>query len=262
MSRPSSPRVVAKTTVPEESKVKESRLPEPFFVDTKHGHLFVTPYHRNMEMLPEKVRSVAVFGDTKDFVSVWQNLKGRFNRGLLSHSMDGVPLEDGTREPGWIFGFDSYEDVKQTLQDIADEKIQPDPKDNSPKSYPKNNRPVRRTPQSAQHGSPRNAPRGKSPVRRPISVPKGTKSVTPITTQVLTYTVVKPRSGMSVMVEMNDVKISGSIVEVQDDDRGFTTTAFMKTSDTESPENYQLGVLNGKWQVVGMLDDHSVSFSR
>jgi hypothetical protein len=99
---------------------------------------------------------------------------------------------------------------------------------------------------------------------RKISAPNGSKitRLIPEETQMqtVTYNVIRPVEGMNVEIKLESGVLKGTVDETTGHD-DIIDTAFIKPSGKKSDTLWKLGILNGRWQIVGTTDEHEVLFS-
>lgn len=213
-------------------------------VPTDQGDLELFPYHKDET---SEVKSVVIFGEgTKAYRNTFYAENGLYRPYLKNQGLeeDGSPRE-GTL-PGWLFPLGRLEAVNDMLDQI--ESGETKPIDES----------VKRSPTKFV---PRKSPSKAAPKAKAVSIPgRGVRSATPIPMQTISWTVFKPSKGMKVEITAADTIYKATVDQLETDAAGIVWSVFVKAIDSE--EIYQLAVIGGRWQVMGMVEAHTVTFSR
>lgn len=209
-------------------------------------------------------RSFVVLGEgTRDFSEALKAAGGRFNGNLTDVRPDAAV---GQKTPGWVFSNKALPDVEALFQDIAEGVVQPQPRP----AYAGRGRgrPQAQTtsprPRSRPGPGPQSAPLTSSPPLR-TTVPPSQRAPVRLPTvqyQELRYNVVRPTVGMKANISMNGGVIATVVTMANPSPSGFVDIVYVKPNESENPEDlYKLAVTAGTWQVVGVVEDHSVAFS-
>lgn len=204
-------------------------------------------------------KSFALFGkETKAIKEDLKEMGGKFNMRLKS------PTNPSETQPGWIFSMTKLNRIKEYLNEhypgqytIKTDQMAPSPSNSPPKSDAES---VGTEEKSVQKPPvPRSAP--KTPVGKTVKLTPTLK----IDYQTVTYKVIKPAVGMSVRISTIEGVLETKVTEVRIND-GVVDMAVVKPVTLETSEQpddtvYHLVITNGQWQVLGLVDEHSVSFS-
>ena len=204
----------------------------------------------DLEVYPYSDRSFLVLGEaTRNYTEALKSVGGKFGRGY----QDPRPENAGNTVAGWIFGNKRRPEVDALLQDIASGTIQP-----VQQTYTRQPRqPVARVAPTA-------------PVPMTLRVPG---QATPkqllaphVQYQEVTYRLVKPVVGMKANITVNGSVIATAVSVANPSPTGVVDTVYVHPTapqEGQSPDDtYKLGIVNGQWQVIGYLDDHTVTFTQ
>lgn len=214
-----------------------------------------TPAAFDIELYPYSDRSFLVLGeDTRSFTEALKEAGGKFGRGYQDPRPDNV----GKTTAGWIFGNKRRPEVDALLQDIASGAIQPvQPQARQPRLAPQTRQPR----QPATRGAP--AP---TTLRVPGQATPKQLLAPHVQYQEVTYRVVKPTVGMKANITVNGSVIPTIVSVANPSPTGVVDTVYVNPTapqEGQSPEDtYKLGIVNGQWQVIGYLDDHTVTFTQ
>jgi hypothetical protein len=201
-------------------------------------------------------KSFALFGiETKTIKEDLKEMGGKFVVRLKSH-----PGSSQT-QPGWIFSMKKFNQMKEYLNEnypgkysIKTELIVSSPSNSPQKLDAEDAASEEKLTQKPL--VPRATP--KTPVGKTIKITPTLK----IDYQTVTYKVIKPAVGMSARISTIEGVLETKVTEVRIND-GVVDMVVVKPVATEQPDEtvYHLVITNGQWQVLGLVEEHSVSFS-
>ena len=201
----------------------------------------------DLTLIPYSERSFVVFGeDTRAYKSKLQELGGRYNPNLTDP-------ESGQKLKGWIFSKKQQDKVEQLIEDIKNGAVEPDVAEEAPvrKTYTKKVSPKKVPAKAVKSPSAKGALKLATPVKK-------------LEEQTVTYTLVKPRVGLRVTLRTPDGVSEGEVFEIGKTDN-VVDTAFMhplaENDKLDTETIYQLVITNGKWKILGVIEEHTVEFS-
>lgn len=201
----------------------------------------------DLTLIPYSDRSFVVYGeDTKLYKSRFQDLIGRYNPNLTNP-------ESGEKLKGWIFGNKQREKVNQLLEDIRAGTVEPDEVEEKParKTYTKRVSPKKVPPKNVKSPSTKGTLKLAAPVKK-------------LEEQTVTYTLPKPKANMRVTLKTPEGVIEGETFEISKTGDVVDTVfvhPFNEQGKVDTDTVYQLAIINGRWGVLGLTENHSVEFS-
>lgn len=207
-----------------------------------------------IELIDYSPASFVLFGDgTKAFKEELKAVGGKWN-GRLRDPRDET---GNTPLTGWIFSQKRRGDVEDLLNKIQTGEVQPSPVE-APTQRAAPTRRAPRAPRTAKAAAPpvTTVPQGASP---PVRLQVGP---TTIPMQEVKYNVVRPSVGMKADISLGGNLIPVAITLATPSAAGFVDVAYAQPVEGEGPDKdtYKLAVIAGNWQVVGVIDEHSVTF--
>ena len=209
-------------------------------------------------------RSIAVYGDTKPWVEYLKSMGGRYNKNLSGG-------------PGWIFSIDKKNDVLDFVDRASQSEIptlQPNkfleksrikstekyssvtsPEIKSSNLVPRG---VRPTNALVGDDNLRNKPRevkSFNTVPQEVSFPNIFVGADGLSYQIILYTVNVPNLGQRVILELNNDSIECKVTNVKNT---YPIDNIVITSS--SGVEYEAGVLNGKWKIPLVKEEHNIKF--
>lgn len=215
---------------------------------------------------PYTERSVLVYGDDiDDFRSEFEKIGGKRGWGYTPEELEGEKVS------GFIFSITRRDQVIDLFDKIYSGQMQRRQRTTRVKPTPK------QSPSRYQNypASPK-----KSPVR---AVPKGTRTVSlprrGPEMQTITYNIIKPSKGMKLIISF-DTKdgdtafasdLNAVVSEIPESEYNSGEPQgragpggiiqLIEISLVEDPsEIYELGIVNGEWQILGTSDVHKIKF--
>jgi hypothetical protein len=220
---------------------------------------------------PYSDQSFAVRGGlTRNYTAQLKKLGGKYNPNLRGG-------------PGWIFSNRARADADQLVNAINSGQIPPSAP--SPTYSPNRGRGF--PPQGvAAQGVASQGVQGATSQFRQLAIntpspataaPSGPPSPSPITLptitpvqqmgvptlqnyQTVTYTVIKPQVGMLVNINVRGCTLSYQVVTIEDH-AGIIDGAYIRQQNIPNGPLSKLVITNGQWQVLGMIESHTVNFS-
>jgi len=205
-----------------------------------------------IEVLDYTEKSIVVRGDTKPYKSHFQGLRGLWNANLTD--------ETGSKFGGWIYPKKQTNDVLDLVDRINAGEVTPEPVTPSPDRGGRRLAPATRA-EPTSRTPPRSVPGPRTPPRKKPQVPAGSKmaALTP-STQTLSYVVPLPKVGATAKIVYEaGSTIPVKITELISGKTGGVDAVYASPHDSE--DIYKLAVTAGEWQVVGILEDHTISFT-
>ena len=177
----------------------------------------------DLTVTPYSDKSFKVSGAaTRTYSNQLKDLGGRYNSNL----------KDG---PGWIFSNTKYDVVNEFVQQVQGSECPLPPPVQRRQYLPK---------PSAQQDIP--IP------RKPLPQPPQRSNY-----QTVTYTVPRPQHGMRVLISFDGNQNEYQVVGIEQTDN---VTDTVMIQGLEPNELLTLVITNGKWQVLGIADTHSITF--
>lgn len=208
---------------------------------------------------PYTERSLLVYGDDIDhFKTDFETIGGKRGWGYTPKELNGEKVG------GFIFSFKRRDQVVDLLDDIFSGKIEREERE-------KRKMRVKPTSKASPKASPKSSPTSMypgSPKRSPIRIlPKGTTTVSlprkGPDMQTITYNIIKPSKGMKLIIKMEDASdlnaFVSNIPESEYNSGGVIQLVEISLVD-DTDSIYDLGIVNGEWQIIGTSDFHKIKF--
>lgn len=190
-----------------------------------------------VEIIDYSDRSIVVTGETKSYKDYLKQIPDPKKPQTFIKASWNANLTDpksGEKISGWVYSKNHAAAIGEMVSKINSGQLTP-----------------LSSPFRQQTSRPLSVPGEKSPLQLPKTLNQET----------LTYTVPEPVVGMKGSINWKGESISITVMEVGNPKSGEKDMAFARILDKEDVDMYKLAVTAGEWQVVGMIDEHSVTFS-
>ena len=196
--------------------------------------------------------AIVVTGDTKNYKDYLKQIPNPTYPGTFVKASWNANLTDpttGQKIGGWVFPKAQAAAVGQVVAQINDGEVVPIPS------------PPRR---QAQHYAAQPAAQ---PATLPVTtVPGRTAPVrmpTTLQSQTLTYTVPNPMVGMRGSINWDGQSIPIVVTSIGNPKTGAHDMGIVQhvPEEAEAGDSYRLAIVAGEWQIIGMTDDHTVTFA-
>ena len=202
-------------------------------------------------------KSIAVFGDTKPWLSNLKALGGRFNKNLNGN-------------PGWIFQRSKEPDLMQFISQANAGQIRPSPQvftqpnysSTTPVMYPVGSI------ASSQIGTP--SPIIPNPVEiqpaQPamVNYPNLFTAADGLQYQIILYTAPMPSLGQRVTLALQESEFEYQVLQIESTNLPIDSIIIGPvTEDNSTADNSQLSraiITKGEWKIHGFQQDHSLTF--
>lgn len=199
-------------------------------------------------------KSFVVVGNTKPYKDALMAVHGKYNPNLKD------PTNPAQKAPGFIFSNKQLPAVQQLLQQIQTGAVQP-----VAATTPRRGGYAGRGARGGYGGTTptRVAPAAPVPpanVRLPGDAAPIKVAMPTIEYQTVTYRVVKPAVDMKANIIRDGTQTPTTVIMVNPGKENAIDTVYVQ-DDKQPDSNYQLGIVNGDWKVIGLLEPHSVTFT-
>ena len=191
----------------------------------------------DLRLIPYSEKSFVITGEETRNYKEYFKKTGRFNANLKN------PEDSDQKMPGWIFSNKHLATMTDIVNKIHAGQLSPP---TSPAPSPRRTTKVSRARKSALKPS--------VPFDQPLSL-----EPQKVETQTVTYNVVKPEVGMTAYLTLDTTTVTTTVTQVGQSQSGAYDSAVVKP--VTNKETYLLAIVSGKWQVLGVLNDHQVTFS-
>jgi hypothetical protein len=215
---------------------------------------FSTFFSMALRLINYSTNAIVVTGDTKNYKDYLKQIPNPTYPGTFVKASWNANLTDpttGQKMGGWVFPKAQAAAVGQVVAQINDGEVVPIP--SPPRRYG-----AQPAAQAAAQPAVATLPVTTVPGRTaPVRMP------TTLQSQTLTYTVPNPMVGMKGSINWDGQSIPIIVTSIDNPKTGAHDMGIVQhiPENEEAGDSYRLAIVAGEWQVIGMTDDHTVTFT-